>query len=224
MTLFCNHCVSEVEQGAVVCVQCGTAQNHPGDSDRSFDIPTKPSYSLAAFNQLRSSLLEEPMPDVDSHLNGIGGWLIWIAINLAIAPVFLARHLLTVHLPSIAGGEYEGYLSTHHASAVLIAFETISDSVFLLMVLVLNFLFYRKLKGFPPAMVLYLVIHLAYIAINHFSVVALHPEMNHSKDTGTLIGTVIGAAVWIPYFIVSRRVKATFVRGGPKDECPRPQS
>lgn len=80
------------------------------------------------------------------------------------------------------------------------------------MVLVLNYLFYRKRKGFPPAMILYLVIHLAYIAINHFSLVALHPNLNHTKDTGTLIGTVISSAVWIPYFIVSRRVKATFIR------------
>jgi Protein of unknown function (DUF2569) len=54
----------------------------------------------------------------------------------------------------------------------------------------------------------------AYVVIDHFlvllipAVVAARPSPDSSKG---LLQTLVSAAVWITYFLVSKRVKATFV-------------
>jgi hypothetical protein len=96
------------------------------------------------------------MESADLELTGIGGWLILVAIRLTLAPIFFLRTLLTVQFPYLASGKHEVFLASHQANAFLFAFEMTTTSVLLVMVLALNFLFYRKRRGFPSLMVFYI--------------------------------------------------------------------
>jgi hypothetical protein len=92
----------------------------------------------------------------------------------------------------------------------------------------LNFLFFRKKKAFPRYMTAFLAGSCALVLIEYLAVSAGHvsaalgtsaPEQFREIQATVLQGVRIGlgrtflvAAVWIPYFLTSRRVKATFVQ------------
>ncbi|MGB6722155.1 MAG: DUF2569 domain-containing protein, partial [Terracidiphilus sp.] len=139
-------------------------------------------------------------------LEGIGGWLILVAFGLGIAP-FTSIRGISVDLRILYGASYQTWLSAHRGIAALILFEAATNSIFLLGLLGLNLLFYRKKKAFSGWMITYLATHLALILFDHL--VALRFSSN--PEASPLASVSIGAAIWIPYFLRSERVKTTFV-------------
>jgi hypothetical protein len=212
MTTQCRHCESQLEEGAVVCLQCGQDAEAPCSSQPPFPVAEPVPVLGSELQQPSAPIFSAVSNSADRELTGIGGWLILVAIRLAFAPLLFLRLLLTVHFPYILNNKHETYLSAHPASLALIVFEATTDSVFLLLILALNYLFYRKRKSFPSFMVCYLVVQLPYLVINHFWLVALYPNLSHARDALNLIGAAISAAIWTSYFVISRRVKLTFIR------------
>lgn len=95
----------------------------------------------------------------------------------------------------------------------LIQFEAIGNIVLLALSLFLAFLFFSKKKQFPKWFIGITLGTLGFIAIDTLSAPLLtdalsYSEPAHFKD---LVQTAIGAAIWIPYMLKSRRVKNTFV-------------
>lgn len=194
-----------------MCVHCGQATDTPAPATPRASTSEPPPAPASSEQQTPAALFSAVGDSADRGLTGIGGWLILVSIRLATAPLFFLRSLLMVHFPYITSGKHDTYLSAHPANMALIAFEATLGSVFLLLLIALNYLFYRKRKSFPSLMILYIATQVAYLLINHLSLVALYPNLSHAKDTLNLIGAVISSAIWIPYFLRSRRVELTFV-------------
>jgi hypothetical protein len=207
----CQHCGSQLEEGAVVCVQCGQDAAGPWESVRPFPASESKLVSAGAQQESVGPILSAASGSADQELTGIGGWLILVAISLVVNPLQMLRTLLVVDLPFLAHSSHDSFLNAHPPNAILAAFEITSESALLLVLLLLNYLFYRKSKRFPPLMIGLLIANFAYRAINHFSLVSLHPGLNHAKGAQALVLMAISAAVWIPYFLRSRRVELTFV-------------
>ncbi len=140
-----------------------------------------------------------------SDLNGIGGWLILLAIGLAIAPfvsllgIFRDLRLLFDHS--------HGALESYRGLALLILFEAITNTIFFLSLIGLNMLFYLKKRSFPGWMITFLCLQLFIIVFDHFVALRYYATLN----TAQVARSVVGAVIWIPYCLRSLRVKETFI-------------
>jgi hypothetical protein len=169
--------------GVRFCAQCGIAID---------SLPPVPAIQYP---------ISQPYP----HLEGIGGWLFWIAFSLGITPVFVVRNAVRIELPHLI----------HPTRGV----EFLTWSLFLtgslavLAVLIaLNGLFYSKKRAFPPAMIAYLL-GMIVLGVPGFLFTFLNSSgLDGSKAWGLiLLVRIFNAAIWIPYFLISRRVKVTFI-------------
>jgi hypothetical protein len=91
------------------------------------------------------------------------------------------------------------------------SFFVLSRVATIVALVVLNWLFYRKARVFPRAIITFEVGMLALDVLKFFAYLAsLRP---HAAMHGGFIvfAGVINVAIWVPYFQVSRRVKVTFV-------------
>jgi hypothetical protein len=183
MSGLCDKCSASLIDGASLCAQCGAPITAPA-----------PAVYIPTFS-------------MGSNLEGIGGWLILVAIGLCIAP-FRSIHGIYAALHVLYGSQYQHWLSLHPGEAGLILFEAATNTLFLIALVTLNFLFYRKKKSFPGLMVTFFASQLALILIDHL--VAAH--FNPHSSLAALITNALAAAIWIPYYVRSERVKATFVQ------------
>ena len=146
--------------------------------------------------------------DSDHHLEGLSGWLILVGIGLVLSPLIILFRLLTVHLRVLINPHMQSYLQTHGTLHALILVEAITNVTLVLMLIWLNCLFFTKRRAFPSLMIFYFVFQCIFIAADHFAAVSLLAKPSSSL---TLVRTFVGAAIWIPYYLRSRRVKVTFV-------------
>ncbi len=203
----CQHCGSELREGAVVCLQCGqmTDVSKPNAPDAS---PPEPYPAPAGSEQqLAAPLFSAASYSADRGLTGIGGWLILPAIGLAISP-FVALFGLAVGWSLMLGSKGQIVLASKPGLEPVILFEIIMDLVFVAILIFLNVLFYTRKKSFPLLMIAFYGLQFVLLLADHIMAAPFNP---HSTPT-TVVRSFIVCAIWIPYFLVSRRVKLTFTR------------
>jgi hypothetical protein len=206
MTIVCPNCAAEIAEHSQSCAHCGKAIAAPAPVSEAIAPALQPMPPLEAAPPAT------PMFSIPDDLEGLGGWLILIGIGLAVSPFLMLYTALAVNLPVLIGAKYQGFLSTHPALAGLLGFEIITSVIFIAAVLALNFLFYTRKRAFPTYFILYMIAQLC-VAIG--DVAATHlalPSANLTHAYTVIARAVIASLIWIPYFLVSRRVKATFVR------------
>jgi hypothetical protein len=183
MPSVCAQCATDLPDGAAICVRCGAAVETPSSA------AYVPSFSMG------------------KDLEGLGGWLILVAIGLALSPLSCV-HGMIVDLRVLYGSSYQIHLSAHPGLAALVLYEAATNTIFLVAIVALNLLFYLKKKAFPFWMISYLACHLVLILFDHIAALRFYP---HSSPT-SLLESLVGTAIWIPYYLRSERVKATFTR------------
>ena len=150
---------------------------------------------------------------------GIGGWLILVAFILIRAPIAVIVTLVRSVLPllrhdtwiALTSQDSESY---HPLWAPLIVSELVVNLVFLALSLIVLILFFRHKRSFPKfVIVLYLANLIWEICL---TLVMRHiPATSGEPATSSLVGAIglaLACAIWIPYFCVSKRVRATFTR------------
>jgi transglutaminase-like putative cysteine protease len=154
-----------------------------------------------------------------ANLEGLGGWLVLVAIGLVLRPCVLLLTLVSSHrgyfnhavwleLTTPGGTAYEPYF------AGTAAIELALNLGLLIFSGVLLALFFRRSYLFPRAMQVFLGCLLVAACFGVWTAHTLSIiGLEDRKETyQNLIQALVAAAVWIPYFQVSRRVKQTFVR------------
>jgi hypothetical protein len=184
MTTFCATCSSALYEGSQVCPNCGTAV---AVSDGVVEVAPTTTPVFKSFED-------------QNDLNGIGGWLILPAIGLVVSPFMSLHGIFVVDLPILTGGKYEEFLTGHPAVTALIVFE-----------LTTNAIFFTKRRILPRCMIAYFAINFFLLLADHLATRALLPSTDSTSGTMAVVRAFVGAAVWIPYFLVSRRVKTTFI-------------
>jgi Protein of unknown function (DUF2569) len=203
MTIPCTQCAFGMEESATVCTNCSIAALGQVQS-----LATRPSPedSLPAPPVQGESSTTPPMFATRADLEGIGGWLIFIAIGLAISP-FSCLHGVYRDLGILYGSRYQPILTARRGFAGLILYEAVTNTIFFLATVVLNFLLYRKKKLFPGLMIMYTTGHFLSTLIDHFAA----RELNSSTSPAAVERGLLAAMIWIPYFLRLERVKSTFV-------------
>jgi hypothetical protein len=148
----------------------------------------------------------------------IGGWLIIVAIGLILAPLRLLVVLFHDLLPALSTDAWSrlttpGTEAYHPLWAPLFLFEIIGNCVFILFPIIIAVFFFQKRRFVPQLIIVLLLANLVFVAIDYF-VSDLIPFVAAQEDIGSLVELIrvlIACAIWVPYFLVSKRVKGTFV-------------
>lgn len=185
-----------MEAQASICIVCGVESQWPATATAETSEPA----------QSASGLFTAGKSVEDGHLTGISGWLFFTAISLTIMP-FLNLFTLANDCSLFFNSAASEYLASHSGLYLLILFEMVSNLVFIFFSVILNALFYAKRVDFPVAMIVFLVVNVLVISIDHIGVV----QMDFNEKSTQLVRALLAAAIWIPYFLRSRRVALTFV-------------
>lgn len=149
-------------------------------------------------------------------LEGLGGWLILVGFGLFIRPCWLVYALYDGRAAFFNATVWERLTSTSselynpHFSLVA-PLEMLTYLFMLIYSLLLLVLFFRRSHLFPRAIQIYFGCTIATAAFMIWDISMMQTDPVGMEAYGSLFQTVVAAAVWIPYFQVSRRVKLTFV-------------
>jgi len=151
---------------------------------------------------------------------GIGGWLLLPLLGLIISPVRVAFLTYRDIWPVFSEEGFWEYLTTpgsadyHPLWAPVIVFEAVGNVVLVITGLVALWLFLRKSYLAPRWVIAWLALSLV-LQVTDFVLLKQIPAVAEEYDPDAikeLARAVVGALIWIPYFLKSKRVKATFVK------------
>ena len=178
--------------------------------------------SLGSANRTTSIPDGSPVPlgteTVQNGPSGLGGWLIFPAIGLVIMPFSVGAILLQIHVPIFTDGAWEilttpGSDQYHPLWAGLIIFEVLGNLGFIIADIALAILFFSKSRLFPKTYIAFLLINLCFILLDAWlgSFVITDAPMFDPDTTKELVRSLAGVVIWVPYMLVSKRVRNTFV-------------
>ena len=158
----------------------------------------------------------------DSQYNGLGGWLILVAFNLISTPLFqlntFAENLKFLNPEVWAQVAAEDGSLYHPLWPGLILAEIAFNIGTLVMCVVLLVLFFRKWRTFPLLYLIVQIVTMVGIVADTVLVSYLATQFSGliKPPPSVACGAVVRVLIWVPYMLTSRRVRATFVRGGPR--------
>ena len=132
----------------------------------------------------------------------IGGWLILPAIGLVLSITLAAIGLfVALSLADRVPSRYEG----------IFAFTLFVETAFTIFIIYVDTRFFGRKQNAPTMVITMLaagvLIYLSLMMIAHAS----DAEIFASQSMKILVRNGIAAAIWIPYFRLSERVKRTFI-------------
>ena len=165
-------------------------------------------------------------PPVEGPLEGLGGWLILIGLNVVFTPLrqligfdksydvyieHLAQFFSSDKRALMFSGEYPDVLY----SFLVILFEFSVGLIFLFLFIYLAYLFFSKKVTFPSFFIKIYIGFLVWLIIDTYAVSLLPVAAGGGvidKESWTQIaGMTFFTFVWVMYMLKSVRVKATFV-------------
>lgn len=147
-------------------------------------------------------------------VSGIGGWLILPMLGLILSP-FVMLYTLWDTPESLANLPY-----LNAEQATMLVLETIANAAIgILAPVALLVLFFRKLRIFPFWYIVFLIGNAAFIFVDLIVGYVLFADIYDSgavkffdRDTiRTIVSSVSAVVIWVPYMLISERVKNTFV-------------
>ncbi len=196
----CTQCAADNSPDALACHQCGAALVPPATPILLAESRMQPA---------GPPLFADSNLDADRHLEGIGGWLILIALGLITSPVVNGGTLMSIHIPMLTNPSYQPFFEKNPAIHTLILFEAGSNLCAIALTLAMNYLFFTKKKSFPTYMVLLMVFNFLITLGDTVAAAILMPDQ--FRGYTSILRATLSAVIWIPYLVFSRRVKVTFV-------------
>jgi len=153
--------------------------------------------------------------------NKIGGWLILPVIGLVISPVLLLDKIFNDFLPVLFNNEIWNYLTLptsegyHPMWAAALYYEFYGNIAMLIFIVIILIFFFKKHKITPVLMIFYLIANLMFVFFDQIIIQSI-PSVTEVVEVERvyieIVRAFISAAIWIPYFIFSKRVKGTFTK------------
>lgn len=146
---------------------------------------------------------EAAVQAVDRQIAGIGGWLILPAIGFVLGPIVGAASLVLA-VTLFSGVRASGY-------GGLYAVEVLLELGLLVFNVYAAIRFFGKKSNAPSLAISLMIATVVVSGLLLMIELGAGAEAFAIESAKQLARGVVMAAIWIPYFRVSRRVKATFV-------------
>jgi hypothetical protein len=149
----------------------------------------------------------------------IRGFLIVIALGLVVSFLQNLGQLFAAFVPFMRPEIWErltspAWTSYHPNWRLVMLFQLSASSTMVGLNLVALFLFFTKSRAFPSFIVFTIPAIFVLGVVDHYisgSIPAIAESKEYSEAGRKLILRFVALHVWIPYFLVSKRVSATFV-------------
>ena len=160
---------------------------------------------------------------VNNEFKGLSGWLILVGIGVVISPIRLLITLIPTYKPVFEDGVWESLTSpgseayTPYFGSLLIG-EIAFNSIMIAASILLIYLFFSKHYLFPKVYIAIIAASLIFIPLDAWIVTTIFPNISmfDPETTKEFMRSLITGIIWIPYMLVSKRVRATFVEGAPR--------
>mgnify|MGYP002851654169 FL=1 len=155
------------------------------------------------------------------EVSGLGGWLPVVGMSIVFGLIGVIANTYT-YSQIFSDGTWEA-LTTPGTDvynplwAPVIIGQLIFNSALALAYICLICLFFTKHYLFPKVCIASMAVTLVYIPLRGWVGTFVVPDklMFDPETTEEFTRTLTGAVIWIPYMLVSKRVKATFVEISP---------
>ena len=146
---------------------------------------------------------------------GIGGWLILPAISVVLNPLFVLAQVVAsgyLFAPETWQLAEQGFIeASHWAWGSFVAFEITGNALTFVFSILLAWVFFARRTSTPRLMVIFLLSSAIFVTVDLVIAIVLVGGGAESDDVGGVVGSWIGVAIWVPYFMSSLRVRETFV-------------
>ena len=141
--------------------------------------------------------------DVSTVPKGIGGWLIIPAIGLVLGPIKAVVSLF------LGIGMIQGF-APELLSDVRLWVSGIIDVAMIIAAIIVAILFFGERRIAVVAIISLMAASIVASVIQLFLSIAMFGEAS-SDNINPVLHACVFAAIWVPYFVKSKRVKNTFV-------------
>jgi hypothetical protein len=139
----------------------------------------------------------------EQQLTGIGGWLILPIIGLSVS---ILGSIIAIFAVVILMLGFEEFLDSYTS---LLQFEAAVNVLIGIGSIVALILLCMKKKILPGFMIGLILLTLVFVLFD--AILAYSNGMDISSMIFGIVRSFLVAAIWIPYFLVSKRVKNTFI-------------
>jgi len=156
-------------------------------------------------------------PEAYAELRGIGGWLILPLIGLVITACFHFYFIVTEIYPVFSDGTIFALFDTQSdicnpVFGIFILFESAATILMFWLAIIILYMGFKESKKFVLLLIVFyicsfLISAIYYMTTSYFEVI----ESVERELLIDLLRSIIVAAIWIPYLLVSERVKNTFI-------------
>ena len=161
----------------------------------------------------------QPEQDTGKSYSKIGGWLILYALGLVLYPVQTLFLLVTEILPAVFSDNWAALTSQtnpgyHTLWAPLVIAELAGSIGFFLCSIFIVIFFFQRRHWIPKLVIFFLIANVIFIGADYFIINFFLIRTNSVNVDATInfARTVMAGAIWIPYFLFSRRVEKTFTK------------
>ncbi|MFC3282645.1 DUF2569 domain-containing protein [Litchfieldella rifensis] len=161
----------------------------------------------------------------NNALKGLGGWLILVGLGVVINPIRLLVTLIPTYKPIFEDGIWEALTTSGSAVynpyfSYLLVGEIAFNIIILSISIYLIYLFFSKHYLFPRIYIGIVTASLIFVPLDAWLVTKIFPGMPmfDPDTTKEFVRSLIVAVIWVPYMLVSKRVRATFVENMPNNK------
>lgn len=179
-------------------------------------------FALLRMRQSDSRLMPQsrnPAVAGEKSVEGLRGWLILVGLGVVLSPLFITTNIYKVYAEVFSSDVWEALTSPGGAAysalwAPLVISEFVANSALILAWGYIAFLFFSKRRAFPLWFIAAHVATVFLIVIDTMVVQRILPETPRlDPDTvQNFLRPILALSIWAPYMLMSKRVKATFVR------------
>lgn len=155
----------------------------------------------------------------EKKLEGLGGWLILIGLGIVFSPLKIIALVFSTYSEIFSNDAWEvltkpGTDAYNPLWGPILIGEILINTILVVAWVFIAFLFFTKKKVFPKWFIGILLFTLIFILIDALAIKLVLPnEPIFDEETAKeFVRTLIISLIWIPYILISKRVKATFIK------------
>lgn len=155
----------------------------------------------------------------ENKLTGLRGWLILVGIGIVVSPLRIIFQILPLYKGIFSDGTWEilttpGTEAYNPLWAPVMLGELAINTALIFVWVFIAYLFLSKKIVFPKWYIGILIFTFLFIMTDALAVKSILPNepMFDPDTTKEIVRSIVAMLIWIPYMLISKRVKATFVK------------
>jgi uncharacterized membrane protein YhdT len=150
----------------------------------------------------------------ERKVEGLGGWLILVGIGIVLAPLMIIYTVFPIYFEIFSNGSWEIAMADNPLWLPIAIGELLINGALIVVWIFIAYLFFSKNKIFPKWFISVLLFTPIFILADALAVKIAYPDepLFDAQTIKDLARILIYISIWMPYILVSKRVKATFVK------------